>query len=74
MYTKEIKGVRKRSEKLLKFQFQKCAQNFSWLMRGASIDMCSIELQPKTNQKLNKTKVLLCKFENLQIVQNVSFK
>jgi len=53
---------------------QKCAQNFSWLMGGASIDMCSIEHQPKTSQKLNKTKVLLCKFANVPIVQNVGFK
>ena len=52
----------------------KCAQNFSWLMGGTSIDMCSIELQPKSSQKLNKTIVLLCKFVNAQIVQNVSFK
>ena len=31
---------------------QKYAQNFSWLMGGTSIDMCSIELQPKLSQKL----------------------
>ena len=37
-------------------------------MRGTSIDMWSIELQPKTNQKLSKIKALLCKFANLQIV------
>ena len=43
-------------------------------MRGTLNDMFSIELQPKTIQKLNKTKALLCKFENLKIVQNVSFK
>jgi len=43
-------------------------------MRGVSIDMCSIELQPKSSQKLNKTKVLLCKYANVPIVQNVSFK
>ena len=53
---------------------QKCAQNFSWLMRSVSIDMCSIELQPKSSQKLNKTKALLCKNAKLPIVQNVSFK
>ena len=43
-------------------------------MRGTLNDMCSIELQTKTTQKLNKIKALLCKFENLKIVQNVSFK
>ena len=69
-----MKGERKKSEKLLNFSIQKCAQNFSWLMRGTSIDMCSIELQPKSSQKLIKTKVLLCNFANGQIVQNVSFK
>ena len=62
------------SEKLLKFQFKNVHKIFSWLMRGTSIDMCSIELQPKTNQKLIKIKALLCKFANLQIVQNVRFK
>ena len=41
-------------------------------MRGASNDMCSIELQPKSSQKLNKTKVLLCKYANVPIVRNVS--
>ena len=50
-HIKEIKGKRKRSEKLLKILIQKCAQNFSWLMRGVSIDMCSIELQPKIKSK-----------------------
>ena len=53
---------------------QKCAQNFCWLMRGVSIDMCSIEFQLKSSQKLNKTKALLCKNAKLPIVQNASFK
>ena len=60
--------------KATQISIQKCVQNLSWLMRGTSIDMCSIEFQPKTTQKLNKTKALLCKFKNLQIVQNVGFK
>ena len=47
----EIKGERKRIEKLLRFQFKNFAQKFSWLMRGTSIDMCSIELQPKNQSK-----------------------
>ena len=71
---KKLKEKEKKEWKATQISIKKCAQIFSWLMRGTSIDKCSLELQPKINQKQNKTKALLCKFENLQIVQNVSFK
>ena len=47
---KKLKEKEKGVERYSKF-ISKCAQNFSWLMRGVSIDMCSIELQPKINSK-----------------------
>ena len=68
-----MEGERKRVKSYSKVN-SKYAPNFSWLMGGVSIDMCSIELQPKSSQKLNKTKALLCKNAKLPIVQNVSFK
>ena len=68
-----MKGERKRVKSYSKFNSKMCTK-FLLAHERCFIDMCSIELQPKSSQKLNKTKVLLCKYANVPIVQNVSFK